>query len=120
MPCNTCTYWHSDEELPADSIRGFCRCARAETAGKRTVYDYSCREHSKRRIAVLRKCKKCDWLAANDTYSLCHACGGELQEYELPQLKIRPTPFAPDKSGLILAQAEPAKEVSSPVESEPL
>jgi hypothetical protein len=27
------------------------------------------------------------------------------------------TPFAPDKSGLILAQSEPVKEVSSPVES---
>jgi hypothetical protein len=29
----------------------------------------------------------------------------------------RPTPFAPDKSGLILAQAEPVKEVLSPVEN---
>ena len=30
------------------------------------------------------------------------------------------TPFAPDKSGLVLAQAEPVKEVNPPVESEPL
>lgn len=30
------------------------------------------------------------------------------------------TPFAPDNSGRVLTQAEPAKEVLSPVESKPL
>ena len=31
----------------------------------------------------LRKCKQCDWLTVNDTYSLCHACWGELELYEV-------------------------------------
>ena len=35
-------------------------------------------------------------------------------------VSFRPTPFAPDKSGESASQAEPVKEVSSPVESEPL
>jgi len=37
-----------------------------------------------------------------------------------PRNERSPTPFAPDQSGLILAQAEPVKEVLSPVESAPL
>jgi hypothetical protein len=31
--------------------------------------------------------------------------------------QAQPTPFAPDKSGLVPAQAEPVKSVLSPVES---
>ena len=54
---------------------------------------------------MIRKCKKCDWITENDTYSLCHACGGELQEWQLPKLKIRPTKRAPDRAKYVVKKS---------------
>ena len=61
-------------------------------AGKAYRWAYTCKKGE----SVIRKCKQCDWLTTNYTYSLCHACGGELQEWKLPKLKIRPTKRASD------------------------
>lgn len=51
MPCRTCIYWHADEQ-PEKSMRGYCGNARADKSGNRTVFDYSCREHTSRPTPV--------------------------------------------------------------------
>ncbi len=48
MNCRTCKFWHSDEQDPQKSMRGYCSETRADKAGSRTVFDYGCRHWSSR------------------------------------------------------------------------
>ncbi len=52
MPCRTCYYWLPDEQREK-SMRGYCRNSRADKSANRTVFDYSCREHTAQQNAHL-------------------------------------------------------------------
>ena len=64
---------------------------------------------------MIRKCKKCDWLTANDTYSICHACGGDLQKFDIAFPKLCLTKHSLDAGDSAASQAlSPLSDESTP------
>jgi len=67
---------------------------------------------------MIKKCKQCDWLTANNTYTICHACGGELQEFDITSPKLRLTKYAPDVAPVTSAEPDSGLESVPAVESD--
>ena len=66
-----------------------------------------------------QKMRRVNVMLDDETFAFYSTQGANLSE-GIRQAWRGLTPFAPDKSGLVQAQAEPVKEVSSPGESAPL
>ena len=60
------------------------------------------------------------WITCACGITTAKSNASDAEDWQAYLWNCRPTPYAPDKSGDSAYQAEPVKEVSSPVESEPL